>query len=1233
MKALSLRIFAAVTFFVSSLAIANHGVYAQCPPNCSSTRKTVNVYWADLGVEWWKETQATDWQQNKAKSNSNVKVYDPPKLQVKFGDTLERLGGATVPGGPREGEIALPMPTNKPMTRAELNKLRDQIADLIQQKIDSGATNIELRDVQDLGAFQHLIESKSPIFAEKQRIIEQISLVAGQALAKVKFSNKDLNVGIEAVCGSNGCRALSRVISKLGPNVISGVVVDSSRASEDETVELIKTVGKDNVILISPFTDFPALPSVTADHKTAERIADAYGVKLYRTKNANGLAVNPFTTHIQVTKPSDITIESRRYLGKGEYADAETASRGDFLLSIINGNQASKAGGSPIAVFTPPPDSVGENTGKGSLTEVEAKERNELLQVKSLVDKGDLNRDSLSPQMRKQLEQFEANQAIVERSVKSKRTTGKPDNAGRTNPVNRGNPATGSESETNKLLNAQRILQNQLANGSNPTASNPELEWQLKQKGIKVVRASDEGREDIVAITATPKRGYAETDVHIVNKTDDTTVAIDFSEYYLNPKNENSSSQRLGLVAVIEKRVSMRVPDDLSPHLAALGLAEPLERTRTVSDDWYAPAKMVKASFSFVENSHPQSGGRVPTSHLAQQDRGEPEFLAVRHWVIVAPRADVVVPFHSVCLDHGRGVPSRGEHYYASDRPLPPRIQQILVAAARRGEVPQGQVWGTISDEHIKWYDPRDGVEALRKAKSEYGSQQYSNAIESCRVALSYKPEWPDAIAMLGLSYYSMGLNSPNADQASSMLSESYKHLAKAMELGQEFSFPVKHHISLGTDQRLSSGMITLTKDSLSYRSTDNEGRDLKALYSQIYELRMEAQKFGRLHMNIYGVAYNFHPPQTYTTRETTYLTPTAPISVNVLHCDGNCYLTLTIINNLANHFISRSAGIVGGLKESGESLMKDNKLPEAEAKFREAMQLNPYNVQLLTDLGLVLMRQQKMAAAEEQFRTAVKVSPNEEQAYINLGTALAGQEKWKEAESEFRRAVKLNPKDANWRGILGMLLNQQKKWGDAETQLREVVKIEPNNAQWHANLGYTLMNRKKLAEAEAQYREAVRLETRNAFWHLGLGGVFEKQQKLAETETEYREALRLAPENPLILNNLGYHLVQQGKNLDEALRMIELAVKAEPKNANSLDSLGWAYFKVGKLEEAERHLNEAARLNATSAPIQEHLGDLYQQLGKMDQARAAWQKALSLPEEETNQRDRIKIKTKDSKK
>ncbi|HTK27428.1 MAG TPA: tetratricopeptide repeat protein, partial [Pyrinomonadaceae bacterium] len=100
-------------------------------------------------------------------------------------------------------------------------------------------------------------------------------------------------------------------------------------------------------------------------------------------------------------------------------------------------------------------------------------------------------------------------------------------------------------------------------------------------------------------------------------------------------------------------------------------------------------------------------------------------------------------------------------------------------------------------------------------------------------------------------------------------------------------------------------------------------------------------------------------------------------------------------------------------------------------------------------------------------------------------------------------------------------------------------------------------------------------------------------------------------PGNPIALNNLGYFLLERDERVDEAITMIEQAVRIDPTNPSYLDSLGWGYFKKGNLAAAERKLKDAARLDPGSSTIQEHLADVYQKQGKAELARSVLQRAL----------------------
>ena len=125
-----------------------------------------------------------------------------------------------------------------------------------------------------------------------------------------------------------------------------------------------------------------------------------------------------------------------------------------------------------------------------------------------------------------------------------------------------------------------------------------------------------------------------------------------------------------------------------------------------------------------------------------------------------------------------------------------------------------------------------------------------------------------------------------------------------------------------------------------------------------------------------------------------------------------------------------------------------------------------------------------------------------------------------------------------------------------------------------------------------------------------------------------HRQALQLKPGDPMIMNDLGYTLLEHNENLEEALNLAQRAVKANPSSAAFRDTLGWAYFKSGKYPEAERELVLASQGAPSVADVFEHLGDLYEKQGKIAQAISNWRKALSLAAE-GEMRDRLQAKLK----
>jgi Flp pilus assembly protein TadD len=155
----------------------------------------------------------------------------------------------------------------------------------------------------------------------------------------------------------------------------------------------------------------------------------------------------------------------------------------------------------------------------------------------------------------------------------------------------------------------------------------------------------------------------------------------------------------------------------------------------------------------------------------------------------------------------------------------------------------------------------------------------------------------------------------------------------------------------------------------------------------------------------------------------------------------------------------------------------------------------------------------------------------------------------------------------------------------------------------------------KRWPEAEESLNKAEQLSTKDEdkeYVYFLRGSTFERQKKYEDAEAEFRKVLATDSQNATALNYLGYMLADRGMKLDEALTLIKKAVELDPANGAYLDSLGWAYFKMGKYDMAEENLTKASQHMGSDPTVQDHLGDLYQKTGRLKLAAAHWERAIN---------------------
>jgi Flp pilus assembly protein TadD len=132
-----------------------------------------------------------------------------------------------------------------------------------------------------------------------------------------------------------------------------------------------------------------------------------------------------------------------------------------------------------------------------------------------------------------------------------------------------------------------------------------------------------------------------------------------------------------------------------------------------------------------------------------------------------------------------------------------------------------------------------------------------------------------------------------------------------------------------------------------------------------------------------------------------------------------------------------------------------------------------------------------------------------------------------------------------------------------------------------------------------------------NVFYSRGICN--ERSKDWPAAEADFKKALELFPDRADVLNYLGYSWIDQGVNLDEGMRMIRRAVEQKPDDGYIVDSLGWAYYRLGNFDEAVKHLERAVEIRPEDPTINDHLGDAYWKVGRQLEAKFQWSHAAAL--------------------
>ena len=274
-----------------------------------------------------------------------------------------------------------------------------------------------------------------------------------------------------------------------------------------------------------------------------------------------------------------------------------------------------------------------------------------------------------------------------------------------------------------------------------------------------------------------------------------------------------------------------------------------------------------------------------------------------------------------------------------------------------------------------------------------------------------------------------------------------------------------------------------------------------------------------------------------------------------------------------------------------------------------------------LYGIGASLTRRGGEDLALVYLQLSLYLAPNHSLALLSLDDLYESVKKPAMAVKVYERVPANSPLKRNAQIQLATDLDATDRSEEAIKILKDVTAEDGKDIEAIMALGNIERGRKKFADCAQTYSRGIDAlanpnDKQNWVYYYFRGICEERSKQWAKAEVDMKKALELQPEQPHVMNYLGYSWIDQGINLDDGMKMIKRAVDQRPDDGYIVDSLGWAYYRIGNFEDAVKNLERAIDLKPEDPTINDHLGDAYWRGGRKLEARFQWAHARDLKPE-----------------
>jgi tetratricopeptide (TPR) repeat protein len=294
--------------------------------------------------------------------------------------------------------------------------------------------------------------------------------------------------------------------------------------------------------------------------------------------------------------------------------------------------------------------------------------------------------------------------------------------------------------------------------------------------------------------------------------------------------------------------------------------------------------------------------------------------------------------------------------------------------------------------------------------------------------------------------------------------------------------------------------------------------------------------------------------------------------------------------------------------------MVKQKSYDEALNLLENWAKKDPNNIDVRLRMGLIYTEQKSYGKAIQAVSWGIDRRPNDVKLRFYRAALYEENKEFDNAKEEYEHILKIDPANVDGRLRLASLYYYRLKQSEPAVSLaKEAMNLDPKRPEPYLVLGLIYYQMENYEKASETFQDGIREFPNQTELHFHLGATYDKLHLPDQMISEMKQVIQIDPRHANALNYLGYTYADKGVRLNEALDLIQRALKIKSNDGYYIDSLAWVYYRMGETQKALDELKKAISLVPDDPVIHEHLGEVYLNAQMMKEAREEWIRSLEL--------------------